>query len=57
MRHEKFPADAPRRSGPNSGPSDAVSDRALAIASYAALVFCIACLAVGLLKLRTHGVF
>ena len=57
MRHEKFPADAPRRSGPNSGPSDAVSDRALAIASYVALVFCIACLAVGLLKLRTHGVF
>lgn len=38
-------------------PKPAISDRTLAIATYAALAFCLACIAAGLIGLHMHGRF
>jgi hypothetical protein len=50
MRQERFGLDGPRPNDPNPG----VSDRALAVASYAAVLVCLACLGLGLLQVRSH---
>lgn len=46
----RLPGDTPSRTDPKRD----ISDRTLAIATYAVVLFCMACIAIGLIELRSR---